>query len=77
MLWLVLGCHVIAWLSTLLIQVPIEQQLDQQGYSGPLMQRLLTTDWIRKGAFFVEIPVALWMASSFLNRVRILSKVEV
>ncbi|GAB3227742.1 hypothetical protein [Spirosoma arcticum] len=77
MLWIVLGCHIIAWLSTILIQVPIELQFDQQGYSGPLMQRLLTTDWIRKGAFFVEIPVALWMVSYFLNRARTPSKVEV
>jgi len=77
MLWLVLGCHVIAWLSTLLIQVPIELQLDQQGYSSPLMQRLLTMDWLRKGAFFVEIPVALWMASYWLKRTNSLLRVEV
>lgn len=69
-LWVVLSCHVVAWCSTLFIQVPIEMQLEQQGYSSALMQQLLRTDWIRKVAFLVEIPVVIFMASYLFKNIR-------
>lgn len=66
-LWAVLVCALTAWASTILLQVPIEQQFDQGHYSPALMARLWQTDWIRKTAFFVEIGVVTYMAVCFFR----------
>ncbi|WP_461117520.1 hypothetical protein [Spirosoma jeollabukense] len=64
-LWAVLVCALTAWVSTIVIQVPIEQQFDQGRYSPALMARLWQTDWIRKIAFFIEIGIVIYMAVCF------------
>ena len=66
-LWAVLACALIAWISTILFQVPIEGQFDQGNYTPALMERLWQTDWIRKIAFFVEIGVVIYMAACFFR----------
>ncbi|MBC3785653.1 hypothetical protein [Spirosoma utsteinense] len=68
-LWVALTCALTAWASTILFQVPIEQQFDQGHFSPALMARLWQTDWIRKTAFFVEIGVVIFMAVCFLRSV--------
>jgi len=67
-LWVVLSCHAVAWCSTLFVQVPLEMQLSTTGYSRMLTEQLIQSDWIRKGAFFVEIPVVLFMTIQFFNK---------
>lgn len=66
-LWVALSCALTAWASTILLQVPIEAQFDQGHYSPALMDHLWQTDWIRKGAFFIEIGVVLYMAACFFR----------
>ena len=61
-LWVILSCHIVAWISTFVFQLPLEMQLGKQGYSEVKMERLLSTDWIRKAAFFIEIPAVIFMA---------------
>lgn len=66
-LWVVLACHALAWTSTLCFQLPLEMQLDQGKYSPVLMAELWRTDWLRKLAFVVEIPVVVYMAVRFFQ----------
>ncbi|AUD02084.1 hypothetical protein [Spirosoma pollinicola] len=66
-LWVALACAITAWVSTILFQVPIETQFDQGYFSPALMERLWQTDWIRKGAFFVEIGVVIYMTVCFFG----------
>lgn len=45
-LWVILSCHIITWVSTFVIQLPIQLAL----YNGKDMQmltKLINTDWIR------------------------------
>ena len=67
----VLACALMAWASTILFQMPIEEQFDQGHYSPAFMERLWQTDWIRKFAFFVEIGVVIYMAVCFFRPVTI------
>lgn len=67
-LWIVLSCHAVAWCSTIFVQVPLEMQLSTQGYSRILAEQLINSDWIRKGAFFVEIPIVLFMTFHLFNK---------
>ena len=66
-LWVALACHALAWISTLRFQVPLEMQLDQGAYSPALLAELWRTDWLRKLAFLVEIPVVGYMAVRFFE----------
>jgi hypothetical protein len=66
-LWVVLACHALAWISTIWFQIPLEMQLDQGGYSAELMAELWRTDWLRKLAFLIEIPVVSYMAVRFFQ----------
>ena len=61
-LGIILTCHVVAWASTFVFQLPLELQLGSKGYSAAIMEKILSTDWIRKAAFFVEIPPAIYLA---------------
>ena len=68
-LWIILTCHIVAWSSTFIFQLPLELQLSSKGYSEPIMQQILSTDWIRKAAFFVEIPCVVYLARKvFLHK---------
>jgi hypothetical protein len=73
-LWVVLACHALAWTSTLLYQLPLEMQLDRGAYSPTLMAELWRTDWLRKLAFLVEIPVVGYMAHRFFQQVTLLAE---
>ncbi|UOQ69133.1 hypothetical protein [Hymenobacter volaticus] len=66
-LWVLLGCHALAWTSTLCYQLPLEQQLDQGAYSAALLAELWRTDWLRKLAFLVEMPVVGYLALRFFG----------
>ena len=67
-LWIVLSCHAVAWCSTIFVQVPLEMQLSTTGCSRMLTEQLIQSDWIRKGAFFVEIPIVLFMTIQLFNK---------
>lgn len=67
-LFVALACTLTAWVSTIVFQVPIEQQFDLGGYTPALMSRLWQTDWIRKIAFFMEIGVVIYMAICYFRQ---------
>ena len=68
-LWIILTCHIVAWASTFIFQLPLELQLSSKGYSAVIMEQILSTDWIRKIAFFVEIHCIVYLARKvFLHR---------
>lgn len=56
--WTMLAASLVGVVSTLFIQIPIHRKLDQ-GFSAELIARLLTTDWIRKGADLVRIAASI------------------
>jgi hypothetical protein len=60
-LWIILCCHVAAWTSTILFQLPLEMQLGKEGFAPQTMQQLLATDWIRKIAFLIEMPLVIYL----------------
>jgi hypothetical protein len=60
-LWIILCCHVAAWTSTFMFQLPLEMRLGKDEFSPELMQQLLTTDWIRKMAFLIEMPLVIYL----------------
>lgn len=62
-----LACHALAWTSTLRYQLPLEMQLDRGAYSPALLAELWRTDWLRKLAFLVEIPVLAYLAWRFFR----------
>ena len=53
--WTMLFASGIGAVSTMLVQVPIHRHFDQVGYSTHHMERLLSSDWVRKVADLVRI----------------------
>jgi len=52
------------WISTAMIQFPIQQELAAHGFSGPLVDRLIDTNvWLRRVPFGVCLVVFVWMAA--------------
>ncbi|MCC5622709.1 hypothetical protein [Nostoc sp. CHAB 5715] len=60
---------IIAWISTLTIQVPIQVQLSNDGLSIPLLDRLLVTDlWLRQLPNLANALLFLCMMSLLLKK---------
>lgn len=66
-LWLAIACHGVFWLSTILVQWPLEGALSEGSFSPDLMARLLHSDWVRKVLLLVEAPLAVYMAHRVLQ----------
>jgi hypothetical protein len=60
--------NVIIWTTTLAIQIPIQRQLFTDGYSLELVNKLITTDWIRKVFLISDALLFLWMMSRLLGQ---------
>ena len=58
----------INWIITLLIQIPIQRQLYANGYSLELINKLISTDWIRKAFLVGDALLFLWMMSRVVAR---------
>ena len=58
--------ELINWTSSILIQIPIQVQLSDAGYSQALLDRLIATDWIRKFSSIVNALLFLWLMSRML-----------
>lgn len=71
LLWSAFACQMISWLSSAFIQIPIQLQLDQ-GRDEALLNKLITTDWIRIIAWLIYISIVakmmMRMQSIYLNR---------
>jgi hypothetical protein len=63
-LLLAIGLQLIMWVSSVSIQIPIQMQLDKEGLSLPLINRLIVTNlWLRRVPSSVNAVVFLWMSS--------------
>ncbi len=56
--WLGAGLVAILWLSTGLVQVPLHNRL-QLGYSAPVIDQLVRTNWIRTVAWTLRAALVL------------------
>jgi hypothetical protein len=66
--WAAIALQVIVWVSTAGIQVPIQIQLSADGYSLPLFERLIETNfWLRRIPYAVCAALFVWMASHVLS----------
>ena len=62
MIWLGLGLQLVVWISTIMIQLPIQGQLTANGLSLPLIDRLrLTSFWFRRVPHTANAILFLWM----------------
>ena len=65
---LALGLQLIAWISTALIQLPIQFQLGSEGLSIPAIDRLIVTNfWFRRVPFFITSVLFIWMMHLMLR----------
>jgi hypothetical protein len=56
-IWIALACEIVSWVSSAVIQIPIQGQLSQ-GRNEDALNRLIMTDWIRIAAWVFYIVVA-------------------
>ena len=62
--WVTLGLQIVVWLSTAAIQWPIQQDLHAHGFSAPLVERLIVTNfWLRRVPYGACAAVFLWMTA--------------
>lgn len=63
MIGLAIAFALCAFLSTVLIQLPIQRQLGTLGNTLELLSQLRTTDWLRQLAELVRAALYFWMMS--------------
>jgi hypothetical protein len=62
--WVALILQTIVWVSTATIQIPIQLQLGAHGFSAPLVDRLMATNWwLRRVPYGACALLFLWMAT--------------
>jgi hypothetical protein len=65
--WMMAGSSLIGTLSTLFLQLPVHRQLSASGYSPERMNRLVTTDWLRKACDLVRILATILLLRQTLS----------
>jgi len=66
--WAAIAMQAIVWVSTATIQVPIQIRLSADGWSMPLFERLIETNfWFRRIPYAVCAGLFVWMASRVLR----------
>ena len=53
-------------ISSIAIQIPIQRQLNENGLSVPLIDRLILTDWLRRIPVTLNAMLFMWMMSKVL-----------
>jgi Zn-dependent protease with chaperone function len=62
--WVTVVLQVVTWVSTATIQFPIQLQLSAQGFSAPLVECLMETNWwLRRLPYAACAVMFLWMAA--------------
>ena len=62
--WVAIVLQLIMWISTATIQIPIQIELGSQGFSDPLVERLMETNfWLRRVPYGACAALFLWMAT--------------
>ena len=65
--WVAIGFQSVLWISTATIQVPIQLQLSADGFSLPLIDRLVATNWwLRRVPYALTAGLFIWMAARAL-----------
>ena len=66
--WVALAAQAVVWVSTVTIQVPIQLQLSEHGFSVELIERLIKTNfWLRRIPYTVCAGLFLWMAARVMG----------
>ena len=65
--WTMIVASAVGAISTVMIQLPIHLRLDANGYSPALLDRLLSTDWIRKAADLTRLIATLLLAKTLIR----------
>lgn len=63
LVWAVVGLNLLIIVSTVALQAPMHNTLDQGGFSLTVIQRLVQTNWIRTIAWTINALLLLWMAA--------------
>ena len=62
--WVAVALQMVVWVSTATIQLPMQLELAAHGYSAPLVERLIETNWwLRRLPYAACAVVFLWMAA--------------
>jgi hypothetical protein len=62
--WVTVSLQMVTWLSTATIQWPIQEDLGAHGFSAPLVDRLIETNWwLRRLPYAACAAIFLWMAA--------------
>ncbi len=68
MVWLAIVLQLVTWVSTFMVQLPIQGQLSADGLSLPLIDRLrVTSFWFRRVPHMANAFLFLWMMSALLR----------
>ena len=60
--WLAVALQLVTWVSTAAVQLPIQFQLNADGVSLPLIERLIVTNWwLRRVPHLINAALFLWM----------------
>jgi hypothetical protein len=65
--WLIIALNVATLLSTIFVQGAAHTALAHDGYSEILIQRIITTNWIRTAAWTVNGLLLLWMTATLIE----------
>ncbi len=67
-LWAALGLQLLAWASSVLIQIPIQVELSNSGLSIPAIDRLIATNfWLRRIPYTIAAGLFFWMMLCLLR----------
>ena len=67
-IWLAIGLQLIMWISSVATQIPIQRQLDREGLSLPLINRLIFTNfWLRRVPSIANAILFFWMMSLLVS----------
>lgn len=66
--WATLLLVMIVWISTVTIQIPIQNQLSTNGFSREAIERLITSSlWLRDMPGYVRLGIVIWMMHQCLK----------
>lgn len=67
--WATLGLALIGWVATATVQIPIQIQLGENGYSKEAIERLIRTDLpMRTFPGYARLGIAFWMMLRVLSK---------
>jgi hypothetical protein len=69
--WVTLALQMLGWVSTVLIQIPIQMRLSSGGFSRELLERLIWTDLLyRKTPGYIRLAITGWMLHRVVKAAR-------